>query len=146
MKRSLIYLVLAGFLFGIRIPAFPIDAGHESEKYEDAKAVLTDLAVLTEAFVENMDQVDEPKDVAKALDAFAESMKELVPRINEIRKKYPELDDEDTHPEELKPLLQRVDKDFQMMMKAYTKVNANIEDPAVEEADAKFKEVMSALG
>jgi hypothetical protein len=46
----------------------------------------------------------------------------------------------------LKPLLQRVDKDFQEMMKAYAKVNANIEDPAVKEADTKFKEVMSSLG
>jgi Ca2+-binding EF-hand superfamily protein len=145
MKRTISLFLLAGFLFANGVPSFAGN-GITEDKYEDAKPILTDLAVLIETFVENMNQVDQPKDVAKILDTFAEDMKGLVPKINEVREKYPELDDEDTHPEELKSLLQRVDKDFQEMMKSYAKVNANLSDPAVKEADTKFKDVMSALG
>ena len=145
MKRSILFFLLAGFLFTNSIPSF---AGHvnSEDKYEDAKPVLTDLAVMIEAFVENMSQADKPEDVAKILDTFAEDMKGLIPLINTIRKKYPELDDEDTHPEELKPLLQRIDEDFRELMKSYAKVNEHLSDPAVKDADTKFKEVMSALG
>lgn len=145
MKRSILLFLLAGFLFVNSIPSYCHEAT-EGEKYEDAKLVLTDLAVLVEAFVENMNQAEKPEDVAKVLETFAENMKGLVPKINEIREKYPELDNEDTHPEELKSLLERIDKDFQEMMKSYAKVNAHLSDPAVKEADTKFKEVMSALG
>ncbi len=145
MKRTLFIFLLIGLLFSSGIHSFGYKNTLQDEKYEDAKLVLTDLAVLIEAFVENMNQVDQPKDVAKVLNTFSDSMKELVPKINEIREKYPELKTEDTHPEELKPLLQRIDKDFQDMMKAYAKVKGHMEDPAVKEADAKYKEVMSGL-
>jgi uncharacterized coiled-coil DUF342 family protein len=145
MKQTILIFLLFGLLFTNSILSFGHECPVGDEKYEDAKLVLTDLAVLIEAFVENMNQVDQSKDVAKVLDTFAESMKSLVPKINEIREKYPELNNEDTHPEELKPLLQRIDKDFQEMMKAYAKVKEHMEDPAVQEADAKYKEVMSGL-
>ncbi len=92
-----------------------------------------------------MNQIEQSKDVAEVLDSFAEHMKQLIPKINEIRGKYPELETEDTHPEELKSLLQRIDKDFQEMLKAYAKVREHMENPAVQEADAKYKDVMSGL-
>ena len=145
MKRTILFFLLAGFLFVNSIPSFCHETT-EGEDYKDAKLVLTNLADLVEAFVENMNQAEKPEDVAKLLNAFAENMKGLVPKINTIREKYPELDNEDTHPEELKSLMERIDKDFQEMMKSYAKVNDNLSDPAVKEADEKFKEVMSALG
>jgi hypothetical protein len=43
-------------------------------------------------------------------------------------------------------VLQRIDKGFPEMMKGYAKVIENIEDPAVKEADKKYKEVMANLG
>lgn len=146
MKRKTSVILL---LIGLLLSYTAYSKGYlpltQEEKYEDAKLVLTDLAVLIEAFVENMDKSDHPEEVAKVLDTFTESMKELVPKISEIRKKYPELSNEETHPEELNAVLQRVDKDFQQMMKAYAKVNANMEDPVVKEADARYKKVMSSL-
>lgn len=146
MKRTILSLALAGLLLSTGIQSFGSEKINGDEKYEDAKVVLTDLAVLVEGFTGNMNEAEEAEEIARVLNKFTESMEGLVPKINEIRKKYPELDSEDTHPEELKPLLQRVDKGFQGMMGAYAKVNANIEDPAVMEADTKFKEVMASLG
>jgi hypothetical protein len=144
-RKTSVILLFIGLLLSYGAYSYGNVFFPQEKKYEDAKMVLTDLAVLIEAFVGNMGEVDQPEDIAKVLDTFAESMKELVPEIRGIRNKYPELGSEETHPEELKPLLQRVDKDFQEMMKAYAKVNANIEDPAVKDADAKYKEVMSGL-
>jgi hypothetical protein len=146
MKRTLLIFLLTGLLFSTGIQSFGDENAKGNKNYEDAKLVLTDLAVLIEGFVENMNQANQPKDVAKVLDIFSDSMKDLIIKINEIRKKYPELRTEDTHPEELKPLLQRIDKDFPEMMKAYAKVIENIADPAVKEADKKYKEIMSNLG
>ena len=117
----------------------------EETQYADAKNVLENLAGLIETFVADMDQAEGAKNVAGVLDGFAEAMKELLPEINEIREKYPELNNEDTHPEELKPLLRRIDKDFQAMMTSYGKVKEHIEDPDVKAADEKYKEVMSGL-
>lgn len=117
----------------------------ENEKYADAKEVLEKLADRVETFVEGINLVDNAGDVAEVLDSFAEAMKTLVPAIKEIREKYPEIDSQDTHPEELRPLLQRIDEDFQAMLKSYGKVREHIEDPAVKAADDKYKEVMASL-
>lgn len=145
MKRTLLIFLLIGILFSSGTHSFGYKNTIREEKYEDAKPVLTDLAVVIEVFVENIGQVDQPKDVANVLNTFSDSMNDLVPKINGIREKYPELKTEDTHPEELKPLLQRIDQDFQELIKSYAKVKEHIEDPAVREADAKYKEAMSGL-
>lgn len=135
---SLLLVFTGVFSFGDSI-------SHEETKYADAKKVLENLAGLIETFVKDMDQAEKSMSVAQVLDGFAEAMKELLPKISKIREKYPELDNQDTHPEELKPLLERIDKDFRAMMKSYGKVNEHIEDPAVKAADEKYKEVMSGL-
>ncbi|MGD9344399.1 MAG: hypothetical protein PVH84_00960 [Candidatus Aminicenantes bacterium] len=145
MRKITLVTSLALILFFTGAISFGAPVSDEETKYADAKKVLENLAGLLETFVENMDKADNPKSIAKALDGFALAMKDLLPEINEIRQKYPELDKEDTHPEELKPLLQRIDKDFQAMMKSYGKVMEHIEDPAVRAADDKFKEVMDGL-
>lgn len=137
---------MAGLFFSIGIPSFSHVSVSGGEKYEDARVVLTELAVLLEGFVVSMNEAEKPDDIARVLYKFTEAIEGMLPDIDEIRKKYPELNDEETHPEELKPLVQRIDKDFQAMMKAYVKVNANLEDPVVKEADTKFKEVMASLG
>lgn len=140
VATSLIAIVVftGAFSFGKRLSP-------EETKYTDAKKVLENLAGLIETFVTEMDKADNAKNIAGVLDGFAEAMKELLPKIIEIREKYPELDNEDTHPQELKPLLERIDKAFQAMMKSYGKVKQHLEDPEVKAADEKYKEVMSGL-
>jgi hypothetical protein len=118
----------------------------KQEKYDDAKKVLESLAEAIETFIENVSKAEDVATIAKGLDEFAETMKELVPKINEMTVKYPELKDETKHPEELKPLLGRIEKDFQEMMEAYgAKVRPNIEDPAVKAAVEKYEKVMSGM-
>ena len=122
-------------------------AGDETraEPYADAKAVLEPFAGALETFVARMEEAATAAAVAAAVNALADEMARLIPELNAIRAKYPELADERTHPEELKPLLARIDKDFQNLMKAYHKVGEYREDPAVQAADARYREVMSGL-
>ena len=145
MKEIALATGLTFLLIFTGVFSFGDSISRDEAKYDDARQVLENLAGLLEEFVTDMDQAEKAKTIAKVLDGFAEDMKELLPGINKIREKYPELEKEDTHPEELKPLLQRIDKDFRAMMKSYAKVNQHIEDPDVKAADEKYKEVMSGL-
>jgi uncharacterized UPF0160 family protein len=144
-KKIALAISVVAIVSFARAFSFGKPLSREETKYADAKKVLENLANLIETFVTDMDQADNAKNVAEVLDGFAEAMKELLPKIAEIREKYPELDNEDTHPQELKSLLQRIDEDFQSMMKSYGKVKEHLEDPAVKAAEAKYNEVMSEL-
>jgi len=142
--RRLLALFALSMALTVVVGGAPVYAQEET-KYTDAKQVLESLAESLEKFVSDMAAAETADPIAKALDTFTESMETLVPRINEIGDKYPEIKNEDTHPEALKPLLGRVTSDFQQMMKAYAKVMENSEDPAVKQADDRYKQVMSGL-
>ncbi len=145
MRKRVGIGVLAAGLF-VFTPLFSTHGvPQETEKYADAKEVLEKLAAALERFVEDMNKADNSKAISECLNAFTVSMSELVPGLNEIRQKYPELKDETTHPDELKPLLKRVDKNFAGMMRAYGKVKENLSDPAVKESENRYKEVMAQL-
>lgn len=145
MRKSAFLGILAVALFFLG----PLLSAHalpqETGKYADAKEVLGKLADALEGFIEKMDAADGAAAIVESLDAFTNTMSGLVPGLNAIRQKYPELKDESTHPEELKPLLQRVNADFAGMMKAYGKVKESLDDPSVKASDDKYKEVMSQL-
>jgi hypothetical protein len=145
LRKITVTVGLVGLLVSVTVLSYSRSVYDEETKYADAKTVLENLAASLETFVEEMDRAENSKTVARVLDGMAEGMKELLPEINAIREKYPELKSEDTHPEELKPLLQRIDKDFRAMMKSYGKVKEHIDDPAVKAADEKYKEVMSDI-
>jgi hypothetical protein len=123
-----------------------ISSFYESfEKYADAKKVLTQFADLTEDYVKNLNSAEGAEIVAKALDGYTTPMKDVVPELVKILKKYPELKDETTHPEELRPLMKRFNKVFQNLIAASAKVMKYASDPAVQEANKRYKETMSAL-
>ena len=63
----------------------------KQDKYDDVRKVLESLAEVLETFVENMNKAEDAATIAKVVDEFAEAMKGLVPKINEIREKYPDL-------------------------------------------------------
>jgi hypothetical protein len=138
-------LALLGLSLALAFAAGTPAYAQEGNKYDDARQVLEILAESLEKFVADMTESETAEPIAKALNAFTASMQTLVPKINEIGDKYPEIKNEDTHPEALKPLLARIDTDFRQMMKAYAKVIENSQDPAVKQADDKYKQVMTGL-
>jgi hypothetical protein len=72
-------------------------------------------------------------------------IKKLAPKIREIMKKYPELKDEKTHPEELKPLLKKMEELGKKLFGVMGKIQQFRSDPKVKEANNRFMEAMAAM-
>lgn len=147
MRRSILILFVTFFLMVGFINVYS-QTGEEAEnsgKYAEARKILEPLAEQLEKFVENMNNAEDAPAVAQALNTLSEAMKELAPKLKEMVEKNPELKNEATHPEELKPLFKRIEKGFQEMMKAFAKVEQYKEDPAVQEALKKYQEVMASM-
>jgi predicted ribosome quality control (RQC) complex YloA/Tae2 family protein len=116
-----------------------------SEKYAEARKILVPLAETLEAFVTDITKAEDAKAVAEVLNKLSEAIKELAPKLKEQVEKYPELKNEATHPEELKPLFKRIEKGFKEMIMAFAKVNEYKDDPLVQEALKKYGEVMATF-
>ncbi|HSV95674.1 MAG TPA: hypothetical protein VLM75_01940 [Spirochaetota bacterium] len=96
------YQKIAGLLF---ITALALPNGCGTGKYTDIKSVMCDIIEVRGRFVANVKQAKTPKEAADALTAFGTEMKKLGPRYEELEKKYPELQNPDSLPLELKKLV-----------------------------------------
>jgi soluble cytochrome b562 len=114
-------------------------------KYADVKPFIEKMAVSLEKFITDMEKAENADDVVAELDALTEVMKKLAPKMREIVKKYPELKDERTHPEELKPLLKNMDELGKKLFGVMGKIQQFANEPHVKEANKRFMEAMAAL-
>jgi hypothetical protein len=137
MKRiilvALVGLVLcAGIVYG-------------NGKYGEIKPLIEKMGTAFENFILGLEKAEDANAIAAALDAFSKIMKDLAPKMREIVKKYPELKDEATHPEELKPLLKKMDEMGKKMIGLMGKIQQFANDPKVTEANKRFMEAMAAM-
>lgn len=114
-------------------------------KYAEIKPIIEKMVVSFEKFITDMEKADNADAVVAGLDAFTEMIKKLAPKMKEIIKKYPELKDETTHPEELKPLLKKMDELGKKMFGVMGKIQQFANDPKVKEANQRFMEAMAAM-
>ena len=114
-------------------------------KYARIKPLIEKMAVSFEKFVTDMEKAANADAVAAGLDAFTVVMKELGPKMREIVKKYPELKDEKTHPEELKPLLKKMDELGKKLFGVMGKIQQFTNDPKVKDAYNRFMAAMASM-
>jgi hypothetical protein len=114
-------------------------------KYAEVKPFVEKMAVSLEKFITDMEKAENADAVAAALDAYTKVMKELAPKAKEILKKYPELKDEKTHPQELKPMLAKVEELGKKMFGVMGKLQQFTNDPKVKEANKRFMDAMAAM-
>ena len=114
-------------------------------KYAEIKPLIEKMAVSFEKFITGMEKAENADDVVAELDALTEVMKKLAPKMREIVKKYPELKDERTHPQELKPLLKNMDELGKKLFGVMGKIQQFANEPHVKEANKRFMEAMAAL-
>jgi hypothetical protein len=114
-------------------------------KYAEIKPILEKMAASLEKFVTDMEKAENADAVVAGLDAFTDVMKKLAPEMREILKKYPELKDEKTHPEELKPLLKKMDELGKKLFGVMGKIQQFANDPKVKEANNRFMAAMAAM-
>lgn len=137
MKKIVLGVVVIMFLAGSTVYA---------GKYADIKPVIEEMATTFEKFVTGMEKAENADAVAAAFDYHAKAMTALAPKMKEILKKYPELKDDKTHPEELKPLLTKMDeltKKLTGLMMGKFGQYAN--DPKVKEAMERWQKAAAAM-
>ena len=111
-----------------------IACGGGGGKYADAKKVMEESLQTMQDFIGAVEKADSAPEVAAALNAFTKKMNELKPKVMELETKYPELKDETTAPEELKPLMKGMEEFGQRFMGVMMKIAQYESDPEVKKA------------
>jgi|GEM_PF-599573 len=137
MKRFVLGVIVLTLLAGSAIYA--------GGKYTEVEPVLAEMLKVFEKFVTGLEKAENADAVAAALDYHAKTAITLAPKMKEIMKKYPELKDENSHPEELKPLLTKMDELIKRMVVMYGKIGQYTKYPKVKEAFNRWQEAMKTM-
>jgi F0F1-type ATP synthase membrane subunit b/b' len=114
-----------------------------SGKYADAKALNAEFVDMTETYLDDLEKSDNAKDVAKAMNRYADDMEKIWPKMKKMAEKYPELKDKKAMPEELKESQQAVEEMGQKMGNAFGKIMPHMSDPDVQKAQQRISAVMT---
>jgi uncharacterized protein YoxC len=136
LKRAVALLVFAIFLV----------AGCGGAKYGDIKDVMNSQIDAMEKFVASVEKASSGKEIADALNAYSDDMKQIIPRMNDLIKKYPEMKGEDP-PAELNDLLSKTEEISKKFASAMVKISMKYaRDPEVGKALKRIGEAMTGLG
>ena len=113
------------------------------DKYSAANKMNERFIDLMELYVEDLNKADNAKEVAKAMNRYADSLEDLWPKMQELSEKYPELRDKDNPPEELKESQKRAEEVSRKMAGAMMKTMPYMRDPEVQKAQQRFGAVMT---
>ncbi|MCD4655565.1 hypothetical protein K8T06_16715 [bacterium] len=111
-------------------------------KYSDAEKIYGEYVVAIEKYVTNLEKADNAKEVAKAVNKFADDMEDLMPRMKKLSEKYPELKDTSNPPEELKETQARADEMGMKMAGSMMKMMPYMKDPEVRKAQERLGSIM----
>jgi len=111
-------------------------------KYADVKKANEDYVDIVENYVAALDEAEDSKDVVKAMDAFSEDLEKLWPKMQELSEKYPELENEENLPEELKESQERAEEIGKKMATSMMKLMQYMNDPEVREAQQRMGQIM----
>jgi hypothetical protein len=111
-------------------------------KYSDAEKLNMEFVELMEEYIADLDKADNAKDVAKAMNNYADGMEDLWPKMQKVAEKYPELKDKSNPPEELKESQQKANEVSQKMAGSMMKTMQYMRDPEVRKAQQRLGKIM----
>lgn len=111
-------------------------------KYADVIKLNQEYIGLVETYIADLDKAGNAKDVAKAMNRFADGLEKVWPRMEALSEKYPELEDRDNQPEELKASQQEAEALGMKMGGTFMKVMPYMEDPDVQKAQQRLSKIM----
>jgi predicted nuclease with TOPRIM domain len=115
-------------------------------KYSDVLETNREFIKLMKVYVDDMAGVGSPADAAKAINRLADGMEKLVPKMKALKKKYPELQDPDKLPEELKVTEKEMEEIGRKFAESFMKLMAYMADKDVQAAQARLSSIMSSMG
>lgn len=117
-------------------------------KYSDLKTVMDEMHRIFDSYTKAIENVQNPEDLADAMDDFSESLLEIEPELKKLEKKYPELKSDTTEaPEELKEQMHKLEKAMKDLTAAMysSEVIEYMSSPEVIEASKRFQRAMQQL-
>lgn len=134
---------LLSTLIGVGLVALVMGCGG---KYSDLKEANQEFIKLMSAYVDAMAEVGNAKDAAKAINNLADGMEKLAPQMKALKDKYPELQDPEKMPEELKMSEKEMEEIGQKFGQSFMKLIPYMADPQVQDAQLRLTTIMSSMG
>ncbi len=128
-------------MVGVLVVALVVSAC--AGKYADVKKVNGRFVKVTEAYISDLDGADSAKDVAKAMNSYADEMEKIWPQMQKLNEKYPELRDQENPPKELVESKKQAEATGMKMAATFMKIMPYMNDPAVRKAQERQGEIMT---
>lgn len=130
------FLSTAVFIVGL------IACGGGGGKYGEVTKIMEKSAKIMDNFVSNVEKADSGKEVAAAINSFADEMEKMKPKMKELEQKYPELKNQSNPPAELAPIMKKSQDMWQRMGAAMMKIGQYRNDPEVKKAQDRLERIM----
>jgi hypothetical protein len=111
----------------------------------DPKSVMKDMLSIMDDFFVDMDKADNADHIVAAIDKYSSRMKELIPRLKQLKEKYPELLNMKEVPPEFKEFEEKFKEMQPKFMGLMGKLMKYATDPKVQAAQKKMMEAMKAM-
>ena len=137
MKKTILFplICLIGLFFLLN--------GCGGGKYADAIKLNQEYISYMKTYIADIDNANNAKEVAKAINQFADNMEKLQPQMKKVSEKYPELKDKNNQPEELKPSQKEAEAVGQEFVGTFKKIMTFMDNPEVKKAQERLSAAMS---
>lgn len=112
-------------------------------KYGDVLKLNQEYMDLMETYITDLEKADNTKEIAKAMNNFADGLEILMPKMKKLSEKYPELKDKDNPPEELKESQKEAEELGEKIVGSFMKIMPYMEDPEVQKAQQRLSMIMT---
>ena len=127
------------YLFIIIISIMIIFCCKTNNKYSEVKKVMQDITSLHNKLSDDLDNVKEGKDFAKAMTHYVTNINILMPKYREFEKTFPEImRQNDKYPKELKDIAEKYTEATNVLSKLFGNYTNYAKDPDVQAAMEEF--------
>lgn len=133
-KLMIVVMVMMGFVWGCG-----------QDKYSDMMEVNDQYISVTQTYIDQLNKARTGKDIATAMNKFADEFKKLAPEMKKLSEKYPELMNEEDLPQKVKESQAKATQIGMDLAASFMKIMPHMSDPQVVEAQKRMGEVMQAM-
>ena len=114
-------------------------------KYSDLVEVNTKFVNAMEEYITGMEKASSATEMAKAINTFADAVEELAPKMKKVREKYPELKNNGSVPEEMKPVQKKAEDLQNKVAGSFMNMMKYIMNPEVQAAQKRLQTAMMEI-
>lgn len=114
-------------------------------EYGEAIEVNQKFVDAMESYLDEVEKADSGSAVAAAINAYAEKVEKLAPRMKAVSQKYPEWEDRTKIPEALKPLTEKAENLSQRMAGSFMTAMQYMQDAKVQAAQQRLAKAMGMM-